>query len=259
MADPGKFKRPLYPPSASKGPVDDGDDIVAVKRAVSRAGYFDWGNFDDSYNEKIADAVKKFQHEHGIDNTGFYGEATHNKLKGTNVPKGGTHAGEDVFDDKAAALYKQYLVPDSVPDLGPVFSGGKSVLKQDLTHATSGIDLYPAYDDAFSEGCSIIAPEDLEVTKASSSNPGDAFYADGKSGLRYWFGHLYVAPDVGRTFKKGAKLGETCENHQGGGPHCHVALNVEKLWGSGKQLSHHTNYTHGAPLVGDQLEAGRAL
>lgn len=259
MADPGPFKRPLYPPSAAKGPVSDGDDIVAVKRAVSRAGYFPWQAFDDSYNQKIADAVKKFQHDHGLDNTGFYGENTHVKLKATNVPKGGSHAGEDVFDDKAAALYKQYLVPDSVPDLGPVFDGGKSVLKQDLTHATSGIDLYPAYDDAFAAGKTIIAPEDIEITKASSSNPGDACYAEGKSGLRYWFGHLVTAPSVGVHIKKGGKVGVTCENNQGGGPHVHVALNVEKLWGSGKQMSHHVNYTHGAALVGDQLEAGHAL
>lgn len=254
MADPGAFKRALYPPSADKGPVKDGDDVIGVKRAISRAGFFKWTEFDDTYNEAISDAVAKFQKANGIEGTGFYGEATHKKLKATNVPAEATHQGEDVFDDRAAALYKQYDVPDSVPDLGPVFSGGKSVLKHDLTHATSGIPLYPAFDDCFAAGKTIIAPEQIKVTRASSSNPGDACYAEGvKSKLQYWFGHLVSAPAVGTTINKGKTIGKVCENHQGGGPHVHVAVNVEKLWGAGKQLKHHTNYTHGAPLIGDQL------
>ena len=164
-----------------------------------------------------------------------------------------------MFDDKAAALYKQYQPVDKVPDLGPVFSGGKSVLKHDLTHATSGISLYPAFDDAFAQGKTIIAPEDIEVTKASSSSPGDACYAKGKSGLQYWFGHLTSAPAVGTKIAKGKKIGVTCVNNMGGGPHVHVGVNVEKLWGAGKQMTHKTSYSHGAPLIGDQLAAGHPL
>jgi hypothetical protein len=45
----------------------------------------------------------------------------------------------------------------------------------------------------------------------------------------------------------------------GGGPHVHVGVNVELLWGLGKQLAHHTNYTHGAPLIRDQLAVRGAL
>ena len=151
MADPGKFCRPLYPPSHAKGPVPDGDDVVAVKRAVARAGFFPWKlEFDDTYNEKISDAVAKFQDANGLDATGNYGKPTHNKLRAANVPSGSPNAGLDVFDDRAAALYRNYLDPDEVPDLGPMFRGGKSVLYQDLTHATTGIPLYPAFDDAFS-------------------------------------------------------------------------------------------------------------
>jgi peptidoglycan hydrolase-like protein with peptidoglycan-binding domain len=259
MADPGPFKRPLYPPSADKGPVKDGDDVVAVKRAISRAGFFDWGEFDDAYNEKIADAVQAFQKKNGLGDSGFYGEETHKKLKAKKVPSGSPNAGEAVFDQKAASLYKTYHPPDKVPDLGPVFSGSKSVLKQDLTHATSGIPLYPAWDDAFGQGKTIIAPEDIKITKASSSNPGDACYAEGKSGLRYWFGHLTTAPAVGAKIAKGKKIGVTCANSMGGGPHVHVGVNVEKLWGSGKQMTHKTSYSHGAPLIGDQLAAGHPL
>jgi peptidoglycan hydrolase-like protein with peptidoglycan-binding domain len=115
VADPGAHKRPLYPPSHDKGPVPNGADVEAVKRAVSRAGYFPWQEFDRAYNEKIADAVAEFQRDHGIDATGNYGEATHKKLKAAKVPPSGSHAGEPVFDGKAAELYKGYKVPPPAP------------------------------------------------------------------------------------------------------------------------------------------------
>jgi hypothetical protein len=141
------------------------------------------------------------------------------------------------------------------PDLGPVFKGGKSVLDHDLTHATGGIPLYPAFDDAFTAGTPIIAPEFLTVTRDSSSSPGDAFYATGRSGLRYWFGHLVSAPLAGTKFAKGAVVGKVLGHSVGGGPHVHVGVNIENLYGRGKELIHHTNYTHGAPTVGTQLAA----
>lgn len=147
------------------------------------------------------------------------------------------------------------LQPYPVPALGPVFAGGKSVLAHDLTHATGGIPLYPAFDDAFKAGTKIIAPEALEVTRQSSSRPGDAFYADGASGLRWWFGHLVTAPPNGRRFRKGAVLGTVLDHNIGGGPHVHVGLNVERLLGKGVELIHRTDYRHGAPLIGVQLAA----
>jgi len=108
MPDPGAHKRTLYPPSSKKGPVDNGDDVIAVKRAISRAGFLKWSDFDGVYGETIADSVAKFQKSVGMDISGFYGDATHTKLKATKVPKGATHAGEDVFDQTAANLYKGY-------------------------------------------------------------------------------------------------------------------------------------------------------
>jgi len=116
MADPGPFKRPLYPPSHDKGPVPNGADVEAVKRAISRAGFFPWQEFDRAYNEKISDAVKDFQKANGLDSTGNYGEATHNKLKSKNVPSGKPNAGEDVFDKTAADLYKGYKPPPDTSD-----------------------------------------------------------------------------------------------------------------------------------------------
>jgi hypothetical protein len=141
-----------------------------------------------------------------------------------------------------------------LPKLGPVWNGGKSILEQDCTHATSGIPRFPAFDDAFVAGRKIIAPEALEVTRASSSRPGKAFFAKGRSGLQYWFGHLVKAPSVGTKFRKGETMGVVLDHNIGGGPHVHVAINIERIVKSGKQLEHHTNYTHGARLIGKQLE-----
>jgi hypothetical protein len=159
-------------------------------------------------------------------------------------------------------LERDFQAPP-VPDLGPVWDGGKSVLLHDLTHATSGIPLYPAFDDAFNQGRVIIAPEKIEVgwkyedgkwiRKLSSANPGAAFYARGVSDLGWWFGHLDRAHPLGTKFAKGDAIGRVAANNIGGGPHAHVGINSELILGPGKQFLHHTNYTHGAPTVGVQL------
>jgi len=253
MAPVVPFPRPLYPPSHEKGPVPDDVDVVAVKRAISRAGFFPWQDFDDSYNQNFADkGVKPFQKAKGLQATGNYGQATHDALRNTRRKDAPT---EWAFDQIAINLMKEAAsVPTrpSLPPLGPLVAGGKSVLDHDCTHATSGIPLYPAFDDVFRGGAVIIAPEPIEITRASSSRPGDACYADGLSGIRYWFGHLQVAPTPGKVFKKGQKIGNVYTYHKS---HVHCGVNVEKLWGKGAQLVHHTNYTHGAPKIGTQLAA----
>ncbi len=256
MAPIVPFPRPLYPPSHEKGPVQDDVDVVAVKRAISRAGFFPWQDFDDSYNENFAmSGVKSFQQAKGISATGNYGEATHNALRNTRRKD---DLADWAFDPVSINLMKQAAAEPTrpaLPPLGPVTPGGKSVLDHDCTHSTSGIRYYPAFDDAFGQGVACIAPEPMTVTKISSSRPGVAFYAEGVSGIRYWFGHLTSAPAVGKKFTKGQRFGTTCKNNLGGGPHLHAAVNVEKLWGRYQQLIHHTNYTHGAPKIGVQLAA----
>ena len=136
-------------------------------------------------------------------------------------------------------------------------SGGKGVRAQDLTHATSGIPLYPAFDDVWYTDRDVLAPEALAVTRTGGASHGVAFYADGDSGLRWWFGHLNGAPAVGRRFARGAVIGTVAYDARA--PHVHVGINVERLWGGGKQMTHRSDYTHGAPLVGAQLDAGHAL
>jgi len=215
--------------------------VVAAKMGVNQ-----WDarkrNVLPLYGIYFLPLVKEFQKDHRIPQTGVIGPATWAAL----LPH---------LSQAARALLPQKPV---VPNLGPVVTGGKPVLDHDCTHATAGIPYYPAFDDAFQQGATIIAPEPITVTRTSSSMPGKAFYCTGQSGIRYWFGHLDRTHQPGTRFGKGQAVGKVAANHIGGGPHCHVGVNVEHLWGKGRQLVHHINYTHGAPLIGDQLAAAAA-
>jgi hypothetical protein len=268
------FPRALYSPDAAaqgRQPSVDGPDVVAYKRTVSRAGRWPWQAFDDAYSNGFAhgkaggnvgdSGVAGVQRQQGIEATGWVGEVTFNTLRSIVVPEGLPHAGEMAMDATAAQLvdqaYDRFRPPSAGIDLGPMESGGKGVRAQDLTHATSGIPLYPAFDDVWYTGRDVLAPEALAVTRTGGASHGVAFYADGDSGLRWWFGHLNVAPAVGRRFARGAVIGSVAYDARA--PHVHVGINVERLWGGGKQMTHRSDYTHGAPLVGAQLDAGHAL
>ncbi|GIV03627.1 MAG: hypothetical protein KatS3mg015_2457 [Fimbriimonadales bacterium] len=199
------------------------------------------------YDQRTSDRVMAFQAAEGIrPANGDFGQDTLDALW-------------PYFDTYGRWRYRLFRPPPprKLPDLGPVWRGGRSVLDQDLTHATAGIARYPAFDDAFTAGEEVIAPEDLRVTRPSSSIPGHAFYATGASGIRYWFGHLDRTPPVGRRFRRGETMARVAPNSVGGGPHVHVGINVEGILGSGRELEHRTDYRHGAPKVGEQLR--RAL
>lgn len=252
------FTEPYGLAGNPKGFKAKGNTAKAVKRALAHLGFMAWADFDPHWNVTVNDAAAAWKRKRGLipatSNDGSWGAHAHEVMRSA-------WFGEDkkpAFDGGSQQLLKDEKrgsepPPDRVPDLGSVWHGGLSVLDHDLTHPTSGIALYPAFDDAFVPGREIIAPEAIEVTRASGSNPGDAFYAAGDSKIDYWFGHLVSAPAVGKRFSKGQTIGTVLDHDVGGGPHTHVGVNVERLLGSGKQLEHHTNYTHGAPTVGDQL------
>ena len=147
-----------------------------------------------------------------------------------------------------------------VPEFGPVYNGGNSFLTYQLTHNTDGIEYYPAFDTAFAEGMGVLAPEDLLISRSSSSRPGLAFYAIGPSKLKYWFGHLDRSHNAGERFDKGEMVGRVAHNNVGGGPHCHIGVNIEELVGRRKQLKfgkygNGPDYTFGSPSIGKQLLA----
>lgn len=115
-----RFIRPLYPPSAAqkgKSPSDDGDDVQAIKRAVSRSGHWPWQTFDDSYSNNFAtgksgnvseNGLAGLQRQNGIDATGWMGEQTYNLIRSARIPDGLPNAGQPILDDTAINLLENY-------------------------------------------------------------------------------------------------------------------------------------------------------
>lgn len=146
--------------------------------------------------------------------------------------------------------------PEGVPNLGPVIAGGRSILREDLTHATDGVPGYTAFDTGIGRpGLAVIAPEQVTVTKIGQfvrrdgSPNGRSVYATGRSGLRYVFGHLENVPKVGAKIGKGGRVGTISPNHEA--PHLHLGIDARPL--IGRELDHHADYTHGGAPLGEQL------
>lgn len=236
----------------------EGPTPLALKRFCARMGYLEWEPevWDDRMNAKLEVALDRW--DPGKDG---YAEGRWIKLRNAKIPRGLPNAGQPGLDVVALKLIQDEAKAAviHVPHLGPVYNGGPSVLKYDLTHETDGVDLYPAFDTAFAAGTGIIAPEPIQIVEASSSHPGHAFYALGQSGIEYWVGHLDRDQPVGRAFDRADLLGRVIATNIGGGSHSHWGINVERLWGKGRQLAHHDDYTHGSPPIGDQLRAHVAV
>ena len=144
-----------------------------------------------------------------------------------------------------------------VPSLGPVVAGDKSLSLCQLSHKTSGIEQYIAFDSGWRAGKAVLAPELLTVTRQSSAAGADAFYATGISELKYWFGHVNNPPSNGSKFQRGEKLcviADIAPSH--GGPHLHLGIDAVDLIGHSLlygKTGHGPDYTYGAPTVGAQL------
>lgn len=130
-----EFKRPLYPPSFPGETTKPGDDILSVKRMVSRAGFWPWGEFDEVYYEgfskghrnklgrliKGREGVVGLQRKLGLEKTGFYGKKTHYGSLSLRVPDDKPHAREYIWDQTAINLYKGF------EDLSPAESIVKDI------------------------------------------------------------------------------------------------------------------------------------
>lgn len=114
--------RPLYPPDAAsrgKKPSDDGDDVVAIKRAVWRGGHwqrpdagFD-GAFSNGFSHGKSGNVKEnglagVQRQNGIDASGWMGEGTYNLIRSARIPEGLPNAGQPLLDATAIDLLEGY-------------------------------------------------------------------------------------------------------------------------------------------------------
>lgn len=109
------LERALYPPSAGKG-VFHGDDVLALKRVVSRAGFWPWQEFDDVYSGAFAlgknapgeQGMAGWQKHLGIQSSGNYGVATHQAGLKDRVRPGLPHSGDRVWDQYSINLYRGF-------------------------------------------------------------------------------------------------------------------------------------------------------
>ena len=85
--------------------VTPGEDVIGVKRAVSRAGFWPWSSeFTDVYTAAFAKGgVKAFQKGHGLTVDGIYGPVTHEHLRLAHLEGSATAW---AFDPVAARLMR---------------------------------------------------------------------------------------------------------------------------------------------------------
>jgi CHAP domain len=108
------FPRPLYPPDAvNYAPSEDGPDVLAYKRTISRLCRWPWQTFDAAFSNAFSHGksgnvgetgVAGFQRQMGIDPTGYIGPATFDKLRSSIIPAGLPNAGQYGMDVTALNL-----------------------------------------------------------------------------------------------------------------------------------------------------------
>ena len=121
-----RLTRTLYAPdNPDQGAQSDGKDVEAIKRMLSRAGFWDWQEFDRTYTNGLAHGatgptgsgpgVDGLRKELGIfDGSGTFNERCYHALLYATVPDvdwRGTpkpHAGEWVCDARSAELLTEY-------------------------------------------------------------------------------------------------------------------------------------------------------
>lgn len=155
----------------SKGPT-----AQALKRAMSRMGFLDWGVFDEHFNRPLSDALNKWDPGH----TG-YGKGRWEKIRAAKVPKGLAQAGEYALDGVALDLIRDdyaamHPPPPPMPSL--VYPHDKNWHSRcgGFLHTTGGISGNRAYDFLAPPGTPVLAVEDGTVSRTSGYDPATGLH-----------------------------------------------------------------------------------
>jgi len=214
--------------------VPQGQDVVAVKRALSRAGYWPWTTFTPYYTKALAKAMSVFQVTERLKPDGVYGLVTHERLRRTSWEAGpqGTWA----FDKTAVHLMNEAYLLQHPGVVCPVKYG----MRPSFLHPTGGVRGNYALDFMDPGGTSVYAPVGCVITHVSGHPPStgthgrnhDVFgwslhFADG-NGYTYFATHLGVlSVRDGQTVRVAQKLGEIGRwPHDPGRSHLHLGVDA---------------------------------
>jgi len=104
---------------AGKPKSEDGPDIIAAKRCISRAGRWPWqsSGFSAEFTKEFAlgkaggnvadSGIAGYQRQMNIQPTGQVGEGTYNSWRNARIPSGLPNAGQPIMDANAITLFQE--------------------------------------------------------------------------------------------------------------------------------------------------------
>jgi Putative peptidoglycan binding domain len=113
---PELYSGPWFGPSSPKGP-ERGPAMVGLKRTLARWGgpdVFPWKRFDDRFNVRLENAVKKFQRRHHLKPHGQVGRKTFDLLL---KAKRHGHPAERAMDNVALDLFEEAWLIEHGPQV----------------------------------------------------------------------------------------------------------------------------------------------
>ena len=196
-----------FPRVLSPG-IAPGQDIVACKRALSRAGYWPWVQpFSPYYTKAFAKAMSVFQVTERLTPDGVYGKVTHERLRC--VPWEAGPQGTWAFDATAIHLMEEAYLLQHPGIVCPVKVG----TRPRFLHPTGGIPGNYALDWMDPGGTSVYITQPCTVTHLSGHDPATGVHGSNHDvfGWSVHFrddhGFTYFATHLGsRTVYDGQRL-----------------------------------------------------
>jgi len=184
---------------------EDGPDVIAYKRAISRLGRWPWTAFNDTYTREFAfgrsdevavSGVKGFQAQSGLEPDGDIGTLTFEQLRITVVPPGLAAAGQFALDRTCLNLLTRASTPPAAL-VFPFLEESHVGVDPAGLHVTDGIAANWALDFMCAGGTPVVACEDVRVVRLSGRDPAQG--ADQKRGL-FGFNTHFETSDGYRYF-----------------------------------------------------------